>query len=63
MLTAAMSSSMTRVSNIFGRNEMYQEQQDLFHDDDQAPLAVGCVVWPDLGARGEAEGALDSVHG
>ena len=31
MLSAAM--SMSRVSTLFGRNEMYQEQTDLFHDD------------------------------
>lgn len=35
MFSSAVSTSMARVSNLFSRNEMYQEQTDLFNDDDQ----------------------------
>lgn len=33
MFSSAVSTSMARVSNLFSRNEMYQEQTDLFNDD------------------------------
>jgi len=34
MFTTAVSTSVARVSNLFNRNEKYQEQSDLFNDDD-----------------------------
>ena len=51
VLVVPRAAQMARVSNLFSRNETYQEQTDLFNDDDQVSkcLTKNCFSYGNYG--------------